>query len=268
MKTIRYGDIVQSVYFTLDTFCPHRMSEHVLLYVNDGEIELTEKNKKTRLHSGDCAFIRKDCNVMMNKRILNGRPFVATFLTFKRDFLQETYRNIDQNTLPDYAKRNTTSVIQLPGSRPDIKSLFESLKPYYESDIKPSDELLRLKMTEGLYVILNTDKNLYASLFDFADPWKIDILEFMNRNFRNDLSINEIANYTGRSLSTFKRDFKKLSDLTPERWIIKRRLEEAHMRLENRTEKITDICYSVGFKNLSHFSKAYKQMYGASPIRK
>jgi len=38
-----------------------------------------------------------------------------------------------------------------------------------------------LKMTEGLYILLNTDKNLYASLFDFADPWKIDIMNFRNR---------------------------------------------------------------------------------------
>lgn len=267
METIKYGDIVKSYYISLDTFCPHRTSEHVLMYIEDGEVELTYKTGTTTLSGGDCAFLRKDCNVMMHKRLVNGRPFVATFLTFKRDFLLEVYRNIDKTTLPANAERNTTSIIQLPADRPDIKSLFDSLKPYFESDIKPSEELLKLKMTEGLYIILNTDKDLYASLFDFADPWKIDILEFMNRNFRNDLTINEIASYTGRSLSTFKRDFKKLSELTPERWIIHRRLEEAHRRLENHSEKVSDICYSVGFKNLSHFSKVYKQMYGTSPVR-
>ena len=53
--------------------------------------------------------------------------------------------------------------------------------PYYDAEVKPTDELLKLKMIEGLYVLLNTDKNLYASLFDFADPWKIDILDFMNK---------------------------------------------------------------------------------------
>ena len=40
-------------------------------------------------------------------------------------------------------------------------------------------------MVEGVYVLLNTDKNLYASIFDFTDPWKIDILEFMERNYMN-----------------------------------------------------------------------------------
>ena len=60
-------------------------------------------------------------------------------------------------------------------------------------------------MNEGLYVILNTDENLYASLFDFTEPWKIYLLEFMNENYMYDLSMEEIYGYTGRSLATFKR---------------------------------------------------------------
>lgn len=172
------------------------MEDHVLMYLDEGMVELTENNHTTRLTSGDCAFIRKDCNVMMNKKCIDGKPFMATFLTFKRSFLQETFRSFDKATLPSNARRSNNSVIKLPNNRPDIKSLFDSLKPYYESNITPSDELLKLNMTEGLYVLLNTDKNLYASLFDFKEPWKIDILEFMNRNFRYDLSIKQIANYT------------------------------------------------------------------------
>lgn len=206
------------------------MEEHVLMYLDEGMVELTENNHTTRLTSGDCAFIRKDCNVMMNKKCIDGKPFMATFLTFKRSFLQETFRSFDKATLPSNARRSNNSVIKLPNNRPGIKSLFDSL-------------------------------------FDFKEPWKIDILEFMNRNFRYDLLIKQIANYTGRSLSTFKRDFKKLSPLTPERWIMQRRLEEARKLLEHCTKKISDICFAVGFKNLSHFSKAYKQMYGTSPIK-
>lgn len=30
--------------------------------------------------------------------------------------------------------------------------------------------------------------------------------------------------------------------------------------------RVTDICYAVGFRNLSHFSRAYKEMYGFSPV--
>lgn len=109
-KTV-YKDIVQNVKLTFDTFCPHRMEDHVLMYLDEGIVELTEGNSTTRLSSGDCAFIRKDCNVMMNKKCIDGKPFMATFLTFKRSFLQETFRSFDKATLPSNARRSNNSVI-------------------------------------------------------------------------------------------------------------------------------------------------------------
>lgn len=120
-------------------------------------------------------------------------------------------------------------------------------------------------MAEGLHILLHTDSNLYASLFDFSEPWKIDTGEFMNENYMYDLSMEEIAAYTGRSLSTFKRDFRKFSDLPPQKWILKRRLQAAHELIRDEKKKISEACFDVGFKNLSHFSKVYKQMYGFAP---
>lgn len=111
MGNIVYKDIVLSVKLELDTFCPHRMEDHVLMYLDEGMVELTENNHTTRLTSGDCAFIRKDCNVMMNKKCIDGKPFMATFLTFKRSFLQETFRSFDKATLPSNARRSNNSVI-------------------------------------------------------------------------------------------------------------------------------------------------------------
>jgi len=153
----------------------------------------------------------------------------------------------------------------LPSNRADIRSLFESVIPYFEAQEKPSEEILKLKMIEGVYVLLNTDINLYASLFDFVEPWKIDILDFLNENYMFDLSMAEIASYTGRSLATFKRDFSKISNLTPQKWIIKRRLEAAHDLIKSGKKKVTEACFDVGFKNLSHFSKIYKEEYGVPP---
>lgn len=120
-------------------------------------------------------------------------------------------------------------------------------------------------MIEGVYALLRTETNLYASLFDFTEPWKIDILGYMNENYICDLSMDDMASYTGRSLSTFKRDFAKVSDLTPQKWIIQRRLKAAHELLASGKQRVTDVCYHVGFKNLSHFSRIYKETYGVAP---
>ena len=265
INTLRYSDIFLAMYFDDGKSCMHRNHSHVLVYMYSGEIVIEEKGKTTRLHKGECAFIRKDFSVQMTKQAWKGEQFKAIFLMFSPKFLRSFYNRLDKNTLPKDAKRNKISLCKLPSNRPDIVSLFESMTPYFNSDIEPTEELLQLKMLEGMYVLLNTSKNLYASVFDFTDPWKIDILDFLESNYMNDISMEEIANYTGRSLSTFKRDFKKCSTLSPREWLIHHRLEAAHELIRKGGRKVSEICFEVGFKNLSHFSKIYKERYGISP---
>ena len=165
----------------------------------------------------------------------------------------------------NYAKREKLSLVKFPPNRLDVRSLFESLLPYFDAGAKPDDYILKLKMMEGIYAILKTGESLYASLFDFVEPWKMDIADFMEQNFMNDLSREEMAYYTGRSLATFKRDFKKISELTPQKWLIRRRLEAARDLIRKGGRKVSEICFDVGFKNLSHFSKLYKETYGMAP---
>jgi AraC-like DNA-binding protein len=93
---------------------------------------------------------------------------------------------------------------------------------------------------------------------------KIDLKDFMEKNFKNDMSMSEFARASGRSLSTFKRDFKKMSDLSPERWLTDRRLRASYELLK-RGHRVTDTCFDVGFKNVSHFSAIFKRKFGVTP---
>ena len=108
---------------------------------------------------------------------------------------------------------------------------------------------------------------LAGVLFDFEEPWKIDLREFMNRNYTCDLTLEQLAHYTGRSLSVFKRDFADTFEgETPARWIIRRRLEEA-MILLKKGVPASSVYLKVGFKNLSHFSTAFKRQFGILPTQ-
>lgn len=259
------SNILIASYFTDDRGCAHENREHTLIYLCSGELEIEERGKKTVLHAGECAFMRRDNQLWLNKKVEDGKPYHSVVLKFSRQFLREFYQTLNRQQIPSDSKREKISFRMLPNNRPDIRSLFESVIPYFNASEKPSDDVLKLKMVEGIYVLLNTDINLYASLFDFVEPWKIDILDYLNENYMFDLSMNEIASYTGRSLATFKRDFAKVSDLTPQKWIIKRRLEAAHDLIKSGKKKVTEACFDVGFKNLSHFSKIYKEAYGVAP---
>lgn len=265
LDVLDYSNVFIASYFTNTRDCAHCNREHTLIYIHSGELEITEKNSKTILHPGDCAFLRRDNLMWLQKRVKEGNPYRSIVLKFSRDFLHEFYQTLQRKDIPANAKRDKSSLRVMPANRPDIQSLFKSVIPYFDAGITPSHEILKLKMTEGMYAILNTDPNLYASLFDFIDPWKIDIMDFMEKNFMSELSMKEMAYYTGRSLSTFKRDFSHYSELTPQKWLIQRRLKAAYELIRKGGKSISEICYHVGFKNLSHFSRIYKEYFGVAP---
>ena len=261
-----YSDIFFSYYFNYDTRCHKMIENHTLAYVYGGELIVDENNKQTKIHAGQCVFIRRDNRVNLTKTAKGDEQFSAIFMIFSRNFLREFFQTIKADDLPTEAHRFQHSLVKLPKT-PDIESLFKSMTPYFDSDVKPTEQLMNLKLQEGVYSLLNIDKDFYSCLFDFTEPWKIDILDFMDKNYMYDFTVEDIAVYTGRSLATFKRDFKKISLLSPQKWLIDKRLQVAHDKIRHSDVKVSDVYLEVGFKNLSHFSTTYKKRYGNSPTQ-
>lgn len=94
---------------------------------------------------------------------------------------------------------------------------------------------------------------------------KIDLSYFMETNFIQNMDLKTMAKQTGRSLSAFKSDFYKIFETSPKKWLINRRLINAHFLMQNSTDSISDIAYQSGFENISHFSKTYRSKYLMSP---
>lgn len=243
----------------------YHVREHSLLYIRSGFAEVDYRGRKTSLKAGDCVFLRKDHQVILSKYTLSdGVPFQSVGLRFCRRFLLENYRLFSKRDLPTNIRRKSDPVLKIPAG-PRLESLFRSLVPYLESDTEISEDLAWMKRREGLLCLLETDPSCYASLFDFSHLWKVDLLAFLEENYKDDLSLKEMAYYTGRSLSSFKRDFSKVSDLSPKRWVIRRRLEDAHRLLCEGKHKVSDAMEEAGFKDPASFSRAYKRQYGYPP---
>ena len=79
IDTLRYSDIFLAMYSDNGSSCLHRNHSHVLVYMYSGELEIKEHKKITRLHKGDCAFIRKDFSVQLTKQARKMEQFCVTF---------------------------------------------------------------------------------------------------------------------------------------------------------------------------------------------
>ena len=258
-----YNNIFFSFFYDDESGCIHRSHEYAMNYVYSGEMLLDNGKEQIHVGKGECVFIPRDHHITMYKKTCDGERYCGIFLSFTRKFLREMYGKLE---LPKMAADmpKIEQALRLPKTA-EITSLFASMTPYFDPNVKPQDDFMHLKLQEGLLALLHIDNRFVPTLFDFNEAWKIDILEFMNANYMYEFSLEELAHYTGRSLATFKRDFKKLSDLTPEKWLIRKRLEVAYQLMKEGGKRLSDVYAEVGFKNPSHFSTAFKRQYGVPP---
>lgn len=265
MKLIfNYNDVFYSFIYDDDGGCVHRSHDYALNYVYSGEMVLDNGRELIHVGKGECVFIPRDHHITMYKKPKDGERYCGIFLMFTRRFLRDMYGRFGTDDVASDTPRLDDGVIKLPATA-ELKSLFASMTPYFDPDVRPQGDFMQLKMQEGLLALLHIDARFAPTLFDFNQPWKIDILEFLNENYMYEFTMEELAHYTGRSLATFKRDFRKISDLTPEKWLIRKRLEVAYARIKEGGAKVVDVYAEVGFKNPSHFSTAFKRQFGVSP---
>ena len=259
-----YNNVFFSFFYNDTAACTHRSHDFAINYVYSGKMIVDNGKKQINVGNGECVFIPRDHHITLYKQPSEGENYCGIFLNFTRNFLREMYAKYEQFKVPANTQKLKNGVIKLPCTA-ELTSLFSSMIPYFNPEVKPQDDLMHLKLQEGLLALLHIDKRFAPTLFDFNEPWKIDILDFMNKNYMYELTVEDLAHYTGRSLATFKRDFKKVSDTTPEKWLIHKRLEAAYAMMKEGGKKITDIYTEVGFKNQSHFSSAFKRQYGVPP---
>lgn len=264
LRTIHYSGIFLSCFSDYSEKCIHATPEHVLLYLYSGEQVIEDRNQQITIQAGECAFIRRNHRLLMYKNSKGDQLYKGISLTFNRAVLRDFYSKMKKSDMPKRVNIPEENVFKIE-PRADINSLFQSLTPYFDDGVKPTEGVAKLKLQEGIYALLNSSDIFFPILFDFTEPWKMDILEFLNENYMDELSMEQIASYTGRSLATFKRDFKKISSLSPQKWLIKKRLEAAYVKLKEEGKKVQEVYVEVGFKNPSHFSTAFKKQYGFPP---
>lgn len=150
---------------------------------------------------------------------------------------------------------------------PLLQAGIQSLLPYFLHESTHRDGLMQLKLEEVLLHIIDADSGgrFQSFLHGLHSGRKQNLLQLMEKYYHKPLKLQELAELSGRSLSSFKRDFRELFQQTPRQWINDRRLEQARALLLGSDSNVSETCFEVGFENISHFSQLFKRKYGCSP---
>ncbi len=255
------GGIIYSCYHKENRAGEECIGEHALGYLLNGSLHIIDGDITHTFKDGDMVLFRKNQLAKFIKQPANGQQFLAVTVI------------LDKGTLEDFGQQQQLAggvhPLQAPvlSIEPDtlLKHYFNSLLPLF--DEKGTETLITHKKQEAILLLLRNNPSLKHLLFDFGAPGKVDLQAFMRRNYRYNVPLERMAYLTGRSLATFKRDFEKLFNISPNRWIQQQRLKDAYYLISEKKIRPSDVYLEVGFESLSHFSYAFKQYFGKNPSK-
>ncbi|MBX2875852.1 MAG: AraC family transcriptional regulator [Saprospiraceae bacterium] len=159
--------------------------------------------------------------------------------------------------------RNMTKVnAQVP-----IKKYIEGLLYYFDHPHTAPEELLILKLKEIILLLLHTPDApaILEIMHNLFSPKAFTLKQVVEAHIFSDLQIGDLAKLCQQSLATFKREFKKVYNDSPANYIRHRRLEKAADLLQVSDDPINHIAYDCQFKDVAHFSTAFKSKYQLTP---
>lgn len=88
---------------------------------------------------------------------------------------------------------------------------------------------------------------------------------YVDNHYHEKIYENEIAQLCNMNTSTFSRRFKQEHEITFRNYLINYRINKAQRLLQNPNTSVTDIAYTVGFHDHSHFTRTFRRIVGISP---
>ena len=89
--------------------------------------------------------------------------------------------------------------------------------------------------------------------------------ELMNKHLQEPLPNRELCRKSGLNLNDFYRQFRKEMGMTPKRYLLSLRMEQAREKLLHSDLPLEEIAEQTGYADRFHFSKAFRNFYGEPP---
>lgn len=238
------------------------LNHNTLVLMVSGQFLLETSGQKISMRRGEMLLIGKNQLAQITKAPLEDESYETIIISLQEDLLRKIALEEQIEIQEKYIGPHN---ILIPNND-FLQGFFQSIVPYIRN---PKEHITSamgmLKVNEAVKLLLHVMPELKTFLFDFSEPYKIDLEKFMLSNFHFNIPVEEFARLTGRSLAGFKRDFQKIFGMAPRHWLQEKRLTEARHLIESRNKKPSAIYLDLGFESLSHFSHSFKKKFGKTP---
>lgn len=253
-------------------FTPHFHYFYELNAVMKGNGTHFVGNKRFTVKPGDIFLIPP---YIKHNYVFDDDDFNVFHIIFRNEFFTK-YNPILKNvpgfntffSIEPYLRiynKNTNSIISFADDFAEYEKDFERL-----SSFNPHVDLPEKIEAYALFVITSVCQRLT----DHGDDKERDLdslmyvmraVEFLQKNYADRLSVEDLAKVANMSKSTFLRHFKRYYEVTPLEYLNEYRVKEAQRLLSETDLSVTTIAQECGFFDSSHFIKNFKKHVGISP---
>lgn len=247
------------------------LSRYAIGYVLRGAMHIYDGDRRQTLRRGDIFYLGIGHHYIEHVPE-GGQPFEQILFYYTPSDLQRilTHLNITyrQNISNDHSCDNcrNRSHLSMPGWSA-VRNFFTNMSSYLRDEDFHHDETAEnIKMTELIYLLTShEDCCIKSKLLSNVDSVKENFEQIVYDNIFEDISIEELSRLTNRSLTSFKKEFRRHFQMPPHKWYIRQRLMHSRLLLISTSKSISEIGIECTFPNTSHFIKLFKKEYLMTP---
>ncbi len=243
-------------------------SEACFAYIMDGDNQYLLEEEHIKAEPGKVILsLCGNTMAQMLPRQREGDGIVSSIVVhFHRELLLKVYKNTKPPYWKELEKPVVKYIVQAAASEL-VKQYFQGVAHLFDHLEAVTNDILVLKLKEIILLLLQTKESekitqIMRSLFSERT---FTFKEIVEGNICEALSLEHLAALTHHSLSSFKREFKRIYDTSPGVYIMNRRTEKVADLLKVSDKTISSIGYECGFSSPTHLSRIFKAKYGVTP---
>jgi AraC-like DNA-binding protein len=253
------------------------LKQPALIFINAGEQSIQEPDGDWHYaKAGDLLAIPPGI-YFVSDFLAKSSAFKATLFFFSSEIIENHKAEFKVSSHQSKSNKTTSETLL---ARPKILPQNEAIAKFVQSiellyspkgdnglGEESRSQLCRVKLKELLLLISSELGNalFFSDFLSLSSDKKLDVAELSMSYRFSPLSVDDLATISGRSLSSFQRDFKKSFRVTPKAWLSEQRMNRAAELLNNTQQSIADVGQQLGYIDASHFSRAFKRRHGSAP---